>query len=315
MRNPLIHAVTVGFLATMISGCMVGADGSEKKGPAPTEHVGQSEAADNVPGCGQTRWSMKVATDANKGSISGTATSYTVSQLNAISNPYSGQPASTGISETPARNGSEYTLVDVKAYLDIVKYENSSTGDSDYHLGIVDPADTTKTMIAEMPWSGSASGCGQYGCNSSSYNNSGNGASYGCVGQYFDLSSPIVWNAGKYALTTFAATRSWFDNMPYAPWIGGKLISGYLDNGSPCQCAQTTAGVYNSCSYTTVGTCHSDTMWMTIHLQGVIFYDALHGQTDVAANAVEIHPVTKFCIASSGGDCTPGNSLMNGGNW
>ena len=298
--------ICVAVAASFSVGCSGGPE-SKSQGRAPdTENVGQTESSDNVAGCGQTRWSMKVATDGNRNSIGSTPVSYTVTQLNGLYNPYSGAAASSGISESPARTSDEFTLVDVKAYLDIVKYENASTGDSDYHLGIVDPANTAKTMIAEMPWSGSQSGCGQYGCNASSYNNTGNGAAYGCIGRYFDLSSSIVYNQGRYSLAQFASTRAQFDTMQYAPWIGStKLISGYLDNGTPCQCAQTTTGVYNSCSYTGVGTCHSDTDWLTIHLQGVIFYDALHGQTDVAANAVEIHPVTKFCIAPKNGDCTP----------
>ena len=297
------------FVAGLGSGCMVGAEGTEgpaKKGPAGGENVGKSEAADNVAGCGQTRWSMKVATDGYRGSISGSPVSRTVTQLRGLYNPYSGAAASTGISESPVRSSDEFTLVDVKAYLDIVKYENTSTGDSDYHLGIVDPAATANTMIAEMAWSGSQSGCGQYGCNASSYNNTGNGAAYGCIGKNFDLSSPITWNQSAYALSQFASARAKFDTMPYAPWVGStKLISGYVDNGTPCQCTMTTTGTYNSCTYTGVGTCHSDTMWMTVHMQGVVFYDALHGQTDVASNAVEIHPITKFCIAPQNGDCSP----------
>lgn len=329
MRSNLLLAVVTIIAVGSSSACALSTDSHHdgKSTGSSTENVGESASADNVAGCGQTAWSLKVGTDANRGSISGTAQSWTVSQIAGLSNPFVSNPASTGYSEvnndsSTQRTGYEYTLVDVKAYLDIIKYENSSTGDSDYHLGIVDPANTAVTMIAEMPWSGSQSGCGQYGCNASSYNNSGTGASYGCVGEFFDLGAgpysqgSIVWNNGRYTTGQFAANRSWFDNMPYAPWVGStKLISGYIHElGAPCQCTQTTTGTYNSCTYGSY-TCHSDTDWLTIHLQGVIFFDAAHGQTDVASNAAEIHPVTKFCIAAQNGDCTPGNTLQTSGNW
>src|SRR5258708_7061507 len=95
--------------------------------------------------CGKERWDIKTGTDQGVTLIDlANPSATTIADLVGFAAP---QP----IPKDTRVNGPETTVWTVRATLTAFKFENSlSTGDSDYHLVIVDDAGTS--MIAEIPF-------------------------------------------------------------------------------------------------------------------------------------------------------------------
>ena len=95
--------------------------------------------------CGKERWDIKTGTDQGATQIDlANPSPTTIADLMSFAAP---QP----IPKDSRINGPETTVWTVQATLTAFKFENSlSTGDSDYHLVIVDAAGTT--MIADIPF-------------------------------------------------------------------------------------------------------------------------------------------------------------------
>lgn len=87
------------------------------------------------------RWSVKTASDPDASRISLSPVDTTVTQLRALSAP-------AGLARnTPRQAPVEFTVYRVRAQL--VEYHQE--GDSDFHVVIAEPNDSTQTMIAEIP--------------------------------------------------------------------------------------------------------------------------------------------------------------------
>jgi len=162
--------------------------------------------------CGTERWPVKTMTDADRGKISFIPAITTVSQLRNLDAPPQ-RPDSARVSPT------ELTTFQIHAVLIGWKLE----ADQDMHLVIADPADPTRTMIAEVP-----SATCDHVCSSEE-------------------------------ATEFQAARA-------------ALIARL---GTPTSSFHRLAAP------------------LPIVLTGVGFFDFLHGQTGVAPNGIELHPVLR----------------------
>ena len=93
--------------------------------------------------CGKERWSVKTGTDSGAGGVDlANPQPATISQLISLPAPRP-LPADTRFSPT------ENTVFAVNAILTDYKIETGATGDSDYHLVLMD--DQGNTMVAEIP--------------------------------------------------------------------------------------------------------------------------------------------------------------------
>jgi hypothetical protein len=93
--------------------------------------------------CGKERWSVKTGTDSGAGQVNfASSQPANISDLIALPAP-SPLPTDTRFSPT------ENTVFVVNATLTDYKIESGSTGDSDYHLVLMD--DQGNTMVAEIP--------------------------------------------------------------------------------------------------------------------------------------------------------------------
>ena len=93
--------------------------------------------------CGKERWSVKTGTDSGAGQVNlANPQPANISDLIALTAP-SPLPTDTRFSPT------ENTVFAVNATLTDYKIESGSTGDSDYHLVLMD--DQGNTMVAEIP--------------------------------------------------------------------------------------------------------------------------------------------------------------------
>lgn len=189
--------------------------------PAATPNVNSTCGSPNPqPGqqrCGVQRWHVKTLDDVNEGTINWTPSVQTVTYMDAL-------PVPSGYNEscdTCRYAPSETQVYTIRALLLTRKHETGSSGDDDYHVGVADPDNTSKTMVMELPHSICIDACA-----------SGFGGFY---------------DAGRNLLDTcFGAASSSFQAFP--------------------------AGV-------------------VADITGVAFFDGIHGQTDVAPNGVELHPI------------------------
>lgn len=93
--------------------------------------------------CGKERWSVKTGTDAGAGQVNlASPQPANISDLIALAPP---NPLPTDTRFAPTEN----TVFVVNATLTDYKIESGSTGDSDYHLVLMD--DQGNTMVAEIP--------------------------------------------------------------------------------------------------------------------------------------------------------------------
>ncbi len=103
--------------------------------------------------CGTERWAIKTLTDAHSATaINATPTQNSVGALVVLPAPAT-LPQSARITPTETQ---QFT---VQALLIAWKEEAGAKGDRDFHLVLADPADHSKTMIAEVPSPTCASAC------------------------------------------------------------------------------------------------------------------------------------------------------------
>lgn len=159
--------------------------------------------------CGEERWSVKNLTDADVAKINFTPAATTVGALLSLDAPPH-LPEDQRIAPT------ELQALQVTARLVGFKLED----DMDFHVVIADPADSSRTMIVEIPSPDCGSAC-----------RSGH--------------SPEFIAARNALVQRFGAAKSIFKNLP------STLVS----------------------------------------ITGIGFFDFIHGQTGVAANGIELHPV------------------------
>ncbi len=120
--------------------------------PKPKHPVAPTGAACGTH-CGTERWALKTLTDSASAAVtSATPKASSVSNLIAETAP-SHLPQTTRIA--PIEN-QQFTI---QAILVAWKQEAGAKGDQDFHLVLADPADHTKTMIAEIPSPKCASAC------------------------------------------------------------------------------------------------------------------------------------------------------------
>src|SRR5260221_4603349 len=92
--------------------------------------------------CGTERWQIKTVSDPDAALINWTPEHTSVAALVA-------QPAPAALDDT--RADAEKKVYSVEAILLGWKAETGQDGDRDFHLGLADPADLSRTLIAEVP--------------------------------------------------------------------------------------------------------------------------------------------------------------------
>jgi hypothetical protein len=100
--------------------------------------------------CGTERWQIKTVSDADAPRINWTPEHTSVSSLVAL-------PAPATLDD--ARADAEKKLYSVEAVLLGWKAETGQHGDRDFHLVLADPADLSRTMIAEVPSTDCVAAC------------------------------------------------------------------------------------------------------------------------------------------------------------
>ena len=104
-------------------------------------------AAQQGPACGVERWRVKILTDADKDSVSLGAEPTTITALVGLPQPRESRPER-------GRLAMERRTFRIRGIL----VETRPQSDSDLHLILADPTDTTKRLVAEIPDSACALG-------------------------------------------------------------------------------------------------------------------------------------------------------------
>ncbi len=100
--------------------------------------------------CGTERWQIKTVSDPDASLINWTPEHTSVAAL-------VGQPAPAALDDT--RADAEKKVYSVEAVLLGWKAETGQHGDRDFHLVLADPADLSRTLIAEVPSSECVGAC------------------------------------------------------------------------------------------------------------------------------------------------------------
>ena len=185
---------------------------------------GSKAAEDDGDRCGVERWPVKTMSDADAGRVDLTPVADSVDALRAL-------PAPPRLPESSRIAPTELTTFTVQVRLIEFKME----ADSDVHLVVSAPGDSTHTMIVEFPDAAACSGA--------------------------DVSTERAdMESARAALIAAQGEPS---STRFKKLSGEALITG------------------------------------------VAFFDFKHGQTGVAPNAIELHPVLKFEPVTSASTPTP----------
>ena len=187
--------------------------GNGQPTPFPTPVGSGPQGTSCGTSCGVQRWHIKTLDDGDEGLINWLPTVDTVSDMAAIPVPSNYQQ----YNDTTRYAPTETQTYTVRAVLTVWKEES----DHDFHVVMIDPNNSSATMIGEMPDPGCSAAC-----------DSGFGTIFGNLRSQFQ--------------TCFGTASTSFMNLP----------SGVVAD-----------------------------------VTGVPLFDAIHGQTGVAPNGIELHPI------------------------